>query len=215
MLKLIVLLRLMKVYLSEMAGTYILVLVGAGAIALGLPHFWISVAFGAVVTCMILVFGKTSGAHINPAVSIGFYFIQRDKKLLYYIPFQLVGALLASATIWIALPKNETYGETLPEGGLMQAFGIEVFITFLLMLSILVVIRYNNLWIVAFVVGFVVFLAAYFAGPYTGASMNPARSFGPAIVAGKVKTLWLYFLAPTLGALGAIFFPLSTLSEDG
>ncbi|MEO9872325.1 MIP/aquaporin family protein [Ekhidna sp.] len=194
----------MKAYISEMIGTFGLVLVGAGSIALNMPHFWISVCFGVIVTLMILSFGKISGAHINPAVSIAFYFYRNEKKALWYIPFQLIGGLLAGLFLLYFLPENPTYGETLPSGSLVQTFLIEVFITFLLMLSILIIIQTDHLPKIAIVVGFVVFLAAFFAGPFTGASMNPARSFGPAIVSNQLEVLWLYFLAPIIGAVLAV-----------
>ena len=193
-------------YSAELIGTFCLVLVGAGSIALALPHFWISVAFGAIVTLMIFCFGKISGAHINPAVSLGFYFFNRDKRALYYIPFQLIGGLLAGVTLLLFLPDNVNYGETIPIAGMLNTFLIEVFITFILMLSILFSGKTNSLTIVAVVVGVVVFLAAYFAGPFTGASMNPARSFGPAIVSNTMNVLWVYFLAPAAGAVLATLF---------
>lgn len=191
--------------LAEMAGTFGLVLVGPGAVAIGLPHLWISIAFGGIVTLMILCFGKVSGAHINPAVSVAFYVFEKEPRYLGYIPYQLAGGLLASVIMLLLLPQNATYGETLPKIGTVNSFGLEVFITCILMLSILLIIKTNHLILIAFVVGFVVFLAAFFAGPYTGASMNPARSFGPAVVANQIEIVWIYFLAPTVGAVFAVF----------
>ncbi|MEO9483253.1 MAG: aquaporin [Ekhidna sp.] len=196
----------MKKYIAELIGTFCLVLVGAGSIAIDLPHLWISIAFGAIVTAMILCFGGTSGAHINPAVSIGFYFFQKNKEVLLYIPFQLAGGVLAGLLLLVLLPSNPTYGETMPVSGVWLTMLIEIFITFVLMISILVVIQTNALRIIALVVGFVVFLAAFFAGPFTGASMNPARSFGPAIVSDTLGVLWIYFLAPVIGAIMAVPF---------
>lgn len=191
-------------YIAELVGTFCLVLVGAGSIALALPHLWISVAFGAIVTLMILSFGKISGAHINPAVSVGFYLMNREKRSLYYIPYQMIGGLLAGLVLLIFLPENETYGETMPRAGILGTCIIEVFITFILMLSILISIRSNSLVVVALIVGLAVFLAAFFAGPFTGASMNPARSFGPAVVSGQVEMLWIYIVTPTVGAVLAV-----------
>ncbi len=196
----------MKKYLAELVGTFCLVLVGAGSIAIALPHFWISVAFGTVVTLMILCFGSISGAHINPAVSVGFYLFNKEKQALAYIPFQLVGGLLASWLLFFVLPENPTYGETLPTSGIWPTVFIEVFITFILMLSILFIVESRNLIIIAIVVGFVVFLAAYFAGPFTGASMNPARSLGPAAVSGTLNLMWIYFIAPITGAVLSVPF---------
>ena len=191
--------------IAELLGTFGLVLIGPGAIVLGFSHFWISFCFGVIVMLMILIFGKISGAHINPAVSIAFYVKSRERYLLTYIPYQLIGALIAGLILWLAIPDNPTYGETRSSGALYETFLIEVFITCILMLSILWIIRFNNLLLTAFVVGFVVFLAAYFAGPFTGASMNPARSFGPAIVSMQFTELWLYFLAPVFGAMLAVW----------
>ena len=196
----------MKSYVAELVGTFCLVFVGAGSIAIALPHLWISIAFGAIVTLMILCFGKTSGAYINPAVSVGFYFLEKDKNVLRYIPFQLVGGLLAGFVLVAFLPDNATYGETMPVSGVMETLLIEVFITFILMFSILVIVEFGNLRMIAVVVGFVVFLAAYFAGPFTGASMNPARSFGPAVVSGTLNVLWIYLIAPIIGASLAVPF---------
>jgi len=193
-------------YWAEMAGTFGLVLIGPGAVAIGLSHAWISIAFGLIVTFMILIFGKTSGAHINPAVSFAFYLIGKDRMHLVYIPFQLLGAFTASLLLWILLPENPTYGETVPSISVVHAFWIEVLITWILMTSILLIIKTKNLLLIAITVGFVVFAAAFIAGPFTGASMNPARSFGPALFAGEIAILWLYFIAPLLGAgLAGIF----------
>ncbi len=204
----------MRMNLAELVGTFSLVLVGPGAATIGLSHLWVSIAFGSIVTLMILCFGKISGAHINPAVSIGFYLVEKEKRYLWYIPYQLIGGLLAGILLLVLIPDNKTYGETLPNAGLTNSIWIEIFITFILMLSILVIVRSKHLVLISIVVGFVVFLAAYIAGPYTGASMNPARSFGPAIVSNQSGVLWIYFLAPTLGsALAVYFFKMLSKSE--
>lgn len=193
-------------YLAETFGTFCLVLIGAGSIAIALPHLWIAVAFSVIVTVMILCFGKISGAHINPAVSVGFYLLNKDKISLYYIPFQLVGGVLAAIVLMVFLPDNETYGETLPSVGIINTFLIEVIISFILMLSIFLIGQTHNVPKVAVVVGFVIFLAAYFAGPHTGASMNPARSLGPGLVSKQLSTLWIYVMAPIVGAALAVPF---------
>lgn len=191
----------MKKYISELLGTFFLVVAGAGSIRMGFPHFWIAVSFGLVVTLMILWFGKWSGAHINPAVSVGFALLKKEPKLLLYIPYQLTGALLGSCLVAVALPHAATHGETLPSAGVFNTFVIEVGISGLLMATILLITKQQNAIITAVVIGFYVFLAAYYAGPYTGASMNPARSFGPAIFSKTVHLLWIYTFAPTLGVL--------------
>ena len=195
----------MRKYIAELIGTFLLVVAGPGAVAMELPHSWISIAFGVIVTLMIICFGKISGAHINPAVSLAFYLSEKEKDYLIYIPFQLLGGLMGGILLFFLLPANEVYGETLPRGSWWEAFIIEVAITFALMLSIFLIVRTKKLLLVAVVVGLVVFLAAFFAGPLTGASMNPARSLGPNVVSGHTSVLWLYFIAPSIGAIGAHF----------
>lgn len=192
--------------LAEFLGTFALVLIGPGAISIQLSNFWIAFAFGMVVSLMIACFGKISGAHINPAVSLGFYFVSKNKDFLRYIPYQILGGISASFLIWILIPGNQNYGETLPSGTIHSTLTIEVVITFLLMLSILIIGKTKRFFLIAPIVGLVVFLAAYFAGPYTGASMNPARSIGPAIVSGEYEALWIYILAPPVGAWFAVLF---------
>lgn len=192
--------------LAEMTGTFGLVFVGAGSITIGLPHVWISIAFGLIVTLMILCFGKISGAHINPAVSLGFYILTKQKSILHYIPFQLLGGLLAGVALWFLFPENATYGETKASDTVLEAGLIEVLITAILMYSIhWLVGKELKLPMIALLVGLVVGLAAYFAGPYTGASMNPARSLGPAIVADFWDGFWMYMLAPVIGSAIATF----------
>jgi len=157
---------------------------------------------------MIYGLGEISGAHLNPAVSIAFTLAGRlpAKTLVPYIASQLVGALLASGTLRLLFPSNILLGATLPAGSAMQSFVLEVILTFFLMLVIMGVStgpKEQGLF-AGIAIGSVVLLEAMFAGPICGASMNPARSFAPAVVSGHLEYLWVYLIAPVLGAAIAI-----------
>jgi aquaporin Z len=198
---------------AEAVGTFALVLVGTGAIAGAEELGWfdlagISLAFGAVVALVILAFGKVSGAHINPAVTIGFASAGRfeRRRVLPYVAAQLAGALAASALVARVFPTSERLGSTFPVAGWWPSFLIEVALTFVLML---VILRASSrpgarLVGVALAVGGTVMAGAWLAGPHTGASMNPARSLGPALVSGGLAPLPLYLVAPLVGALLAV-----------
>lgn len=201
--------------LAEAAGTFMLVLIGTGAVVMDLRSggalgtLGISLAFGAVVTAMILVFGRVSGAHINPAVSLAFHLCGRLSAgdLARYVAAQCAGAVAASSLLLLAAPGSESYGATLPHAGLLPSFILEVALTLVLMGAILAVVRWrpDDLLIIALVVGATVALNAAIGGAYTGASMNPARSLGPAIVEAQLASLWLYLIAPCIGAALAVF----------
>lgn len=204
----------MKKYLSEFIGTYALVFCGTGAVVIdqvskgGVTHAGIAITFGLIVTCMIYAFGDISGAHLNPAVSIAFSAARLFpvKQLLPYIISQLAGAILASFTLKILFPSNELLGATLPAGSAWQSFILEIILTFFLMLTIMRVSTGSKERgiIAGVVVGAVVLLEAMFAGPVSGASMNPARSLAPAVVSGHTEFLWVYLSAPVIGAAAAI-----------
>jgi len=203
-----------KKYLAELLGTYALVFFGTGAIVVNdlsngsITHLGVAIAFGLVVTIMIYAFGKTSGAHINPAVTIAFAFTDRfeRKYLVPYIVAQLIGALLASITLKLLFVEHEYLGTTLPAGSWQQSFILEIILTYFLMLVILFVSQNKAVTqFTALAVGAIVGLEALFAGPITGASMNPARSIAPAIVSGNLPHLWLYIAAPIIGAVLASF----------
>ena len=194
-----------------------LVLIGTGSIIIHdlvypIGNLGIAIAFGGVVTAMIYAFGKISGAHINPAVSLGFL-ITKDlstKNIVGYIIAQVIGAILASALLLYSYPSHKTLGTTLPIADWQIAFVLEFLLTFILMLVILIFANNDKLKkYVALAVGTTVGLEAYFAGPYTGASMNPARSIGPAIISGTTEYLWVYIVSTILGALVASFVYLS------
>ena len=203
-----------KKYLSEFIGTFVLVFAGTSAIVVNdlsggvITHFGIAMVFGLVVASMIYTFGDISGAHINPAVTIAFWYAKRfpGHAVLPYIASQVLGAIAASILVYILFLNHSTYGSTLPSGTLLQSFIMEVVLTFILMLTIInVATGAKEKGITAgLAIGSVVAMEALFAGPISGASMNPARSIGPAFLSGDIKELWLYIIAPVAGALLAI-----------
>ena len=201
----------MKRYCAEILGTFALVFAGTGAIVIdqisngAITHVGIALTFGLIVLAMIYTVGDISGAHLNPAVTIGFWAARRmsGREVLPYVTSQFIGAILASALLRFLFPENKLLGATLPAGSESQTFILETVLTFFLMLTILnVSTGAKEKGITAGVaVGAVIALEAMFAGPICGASMNPARSFAPALVSGNFGHLWIYLLAPPLGAL--------------
>ncbi len=204
----------MRNYVAELIGTFALVFCGTGAIIIdqqsggAVTHIGVAVTFGLIVMSMIYSLGDISGAHLNPAVSIAFTVAGRFPviKLPGYIISQVGGALLASLTLKFLFPSNQLLGASMPAGTEMQSFILELILTFFLMLVILSVAAGSNErgMFAGLAIGSVVGLEAMFAGPVCGASMNPARSIGPAIASGHLEHLWLYIAAPVLGAILAI-----------
>lgn len=202
-------------YIAEFIGTFALVFCGTGAIVINsfsggaIGHPGIAASFGLVVIAMIYTFGDTSGAHINPAVTIGFWAAGKfkSKKVLPYITVQLLGGLVASFLLKSLFPLDDTYlGATLPADTVYQTFVFELLLTFILMLVIIQVSSgAKEKGITAgLAIGFTVWLEALFAGPVSGASMNPARSIGPALASGHLQHLWIYIVATIAGALLAV-----------
>lgn len=200
--------------LSEIIGTFALVFCGTGAIVIdnqtggAVTHVGIAITFGLVVMAMIYTLGDTSGAHLNPAVSIAFTLAGRlpVKALGFYIISQIAGAFLASFTLKLLFPSNELLGTTLPAGSDGQSFVLEFILTYFLMLVIINVAtgpKEQGLF-AGIAIGSVILLEAMFAGPICGASMNPARSLAPAVVSGHIEALWVYLIAPVAGAALAI-----------
>jgi aquaporin Z len=200
----------MKRGVAELIGTFALVFAGTGAIVVNettggaVTHVGIALTFGLIIVATIYTFGDISGAHLNPAVTMGFWAARRisTPDVLLYAAAQLAGAISASASLRLLFPQSKLLGATLPAGSDMQSFALELILTFLLMLTILnVSTGAKEKGITAGIaVGSVITLEAMFAGPICGASMNPARSLGPAFLSGHFEHLWLYLAAPPLGA---------------
>lgn len=200
---------------TEGLGTFILVFAGTGAIIVNqisdgaLTHLGISFVFGAVVAAMIYATGHISQAHLNPAVTLAFWcssFFPR-RKVLPYIVAQCVGAVLSSALLRLTFGMVGNLGATLPlYGNWFQSFILETLLTFILMFVILGsgLDRRAQSGFAGIAIGLTVGLEAAFMGPITGASMNPARSFGPALVGGIWQHHWIYWVAPIIGAQLAV-----------
>jgi aquaporin NIP len=201
---------------AELVGTFALVFAGAGAIMVdakthALGHVGVAIAFGLVIMAMIYAVGHISGAHFNPAVTFAFAITRHFPWVragAYWVA-QVAGALLAAAILRGSLGNVAHVGATLPSGSQGEAFLWELILTFFLMFVIMAVATDTRAVgeAAAIAIGGTVGLDAMFGGPVTGASMNPARSLGPALVSGDLHALWLYILAPLLGAgLGAFIY---------
>ena len=204
----------MKSCLAEFLGTFALVFTGTGAIVVNdisggaITHVGVALTFGLIVMAMILTYGGVSGAHLNPAVTLALASASRFpwRKIPGYLASQFGGALCASLVLKVLFPAHLSLGATLPGGSAAQSFILEFILTALLMLAILHSTHGagDKSLVPAIAIGAVVGLEAMFAGPICGASMNPARSLGPALVSGKIDHLWIYLAATTLGALLAV-----------
>lgn len=195
----------LRAYGAELIGTAWMVAIGTGSVALGASNIVISLAFGAAVTTAILVLRSTSGAHINPAVSAAFVVTGHlpGRLLPGYVLAQAGGAVLGSGLVYAVLGPTQLAPTVVASSlTLFTAVTIEVGITAALMASILGVVmwRDESTAIVAVVVGATVALLAFMCGPLTGASMNPARTFGPNLLSGS-GGMAMYALSTTAGAL--------------
>ncbi len=199
---------------AEIAGTFALVFAGTGAIIINdvsggaVTDVGVALTFGLVVLAMIYALGEVSGAHLNPAVTLGFFAAGRigPAEVVPYLGSQMAGATLASCTLRLFFPTHPTLGLTSPAGSAHQAFWLEFLLTGILMFVILSVstgAREQRIT-AGIAIGAVVGLAAFFAGPISGASMNPARSLAPALISFNGRHVWIYCLAPILGAMGAV-----------
>jgi len=201
----------MKKYLAEFAGTFLLVFTGVWSIEYSNVNLsgnfqaslWlITVIFGLAVTLAILLFGNTSGAHINPAVSIAFYLNKSlsSIELTLYIVSQCVGAVLGAYLFNLVYP-SELIGTTLPSVNTPLAFSFELVLSIILMMVIFWIADPNNKYnkLAPYIIGFQVAINTYIVGLLTSVSMNPARSIGPALISGHWEHYWIYLVAPILG----------------
>lgn len=198
---------------AEGLGTFFLVLIGPGAAMVNayspgkLGTVGIALAFAFVVTAMIYALGHLSGAHINPAVTLAFWSVRRfpGAEVVPYIVAQCMGALAASIVLRAAIGPVGQLGATLPRIGVGSALVIEWLLSFALMFVIMAVAADERVadGFAALAVGLTVGFCALMGGPLTGASMNPARSFGPALAGSLWQAQWVYWLAPITGMMTA------------
>ncbi|MDH7446610.1 MIP/aquaporin family protein [Aquimarina sp. 2201CG14-23] len=211
-------------YISEAIGTFTMVFCGTGAMTINevtggdVTHVGIAVTWGLVVMAMIYAFGDISGAHFNPAVTIAFAYAKKFKwkEVPKYIIAQFIGAIAASSILLFLFPDSEFLGGTLPSFDDLRAFILEILLTYFLMLVIINVSTGSKEvgMMAGIAIGGVVLLEAMFAGPMTNASMNPARSFGPALLSGHWEHQWLYMTAPIIGAILAVMTCKVTKSDN-
>lgn len=207
---------MIRAAVAELIGTFALVFAGAGAVMVdakthALGHVGVAITFGLVIMAMIYAVGHVSGAHFNPAVTFAFALTRHFpwRSAVVYWLAQAAGAIAAAAVLRGSLGNVAEVGATLPSGSQGQAFLWEAVLTLFLMFVILAVATDTRAVgeAAAIAVGGTVGLDAMFGGPVTGASMNPARSLGPALLAGNLHALWLYILAPLVGATaGALLY---------
>jgi MIP family channel proteins len=199
----------LRALLAEAIGTFALVFAGCGAIMVdakthALGHVGVAITFGLVIMFGIYAVGHISGAHFNPSVTLAFVLSRHFPwtRAVGYWGAQLVGALAAAAVLRGSLGDVADVGATLPSGSQGQSFLWELVLTFFLMFVIMAVATDTRAVgeAAAIAVGGTVLLDAMFGGPISGASMNPARSTGPALVSGNLHALWLYIVAPICGA---------------
>lgn len=196
---------------AEFMGTFILIFIGCGGIVVNdlyngiLGHLGVNLVFGLVVMAIIYAIGHVSGAHINPAVTIGFLVAGRIEKkiVLPYIFVQILGATTAALVLHLFFPTHTTLGSTLPDGSLLRSFVLEIFLSFILMFIVLnVSTGHKETGMMAGVaVGGTIVFEALVGGPISGASINPARSLGPALISGNLNAIWIYLTAPVIGTI--------------
>ncbi|CAI0547787.1 unnamed protein product [Linum tenue] len=203
--------KLLQKLFAEVVGTYFVIFAGCGAVAVdkmyGSVSFpGVSVVWGLIVMVMIYSVGHISGAHFNPAVTVTFAIFRQFpfKQVPLYILSQVLGSVLASGTLYLLFDvPEEAYFGTVPVGPNLRSFVLEIIISFLLMFVISGVATDNRAVgeLAGIAVGMTIMLNVFVAGPVSGASMNPARSLGPAIVMRIYKGIWVYIVGPFAGTI--------------
>jgi aquaporin NIP len=204
------LLRLRHKLGAEFIGTFALVFAGCGSIMLiermpgAISPAAIPAVFGLIIACMVYAVGHISGAHFNPAVTLAFSIARHFpvKEIPAYWLAQFAGGIAASCLLSVLLPEGRSFGATIPGIALISALGVEIVLSFFLMFVIIAVATDTRAegTMAGVAIGGIVAVAAIFGGPLTGASMNPARSLGPALFERHFDDLWIYFVGPFVGA---------------
>jgi len=199
-----------KKYLAEFIGTCVLVLFACGVAGQvcdigGVGHLMTALAFGLVIVAMAYSIGNVSGCHINPAVSIAMLVSKKIsvKDFCGYVIAQFLGGLAGAAILNAIVKDTAKLGtNALYNGDAMVSFIIEVILTFVFVIAILgVTSRESNGSIAGLVIGGALMLVHLLGISFTGTSVNPARSFGPALIAGNLSGIWVFLLAPLVGGV--------------
>lgn len=207
--------RLFHRLIAEFVGTFGLVFAGTGAVIINavsggvVTHVGVGLTFGLIVMTMIYAFGHVSGAHLNPAVTLAFAAGRHFPWLLVpqYWAAQLAGGITASLVRKALFGDVAHLGATLPFGSAGQSLGLEIVLTLILMVVVTSVATDTRAvgQAAAIAIGGTIGLEALFAGPISGASMNPARSLAPALVSWTWQDQWLYVAGPAVGAAAGVF----------
>jgi aquaporin NIP len=199
---------------AEAIGTFALVFIGAGAGAVNawsngaVSHTGVALTFGAIILVAVYALGHISGAHLNPAVTFSFWIARRfpAREVAPYVLAQIAGATSAGYALRVTLGGFAVFATTRPAIPAMSALGVEIILSFFLMLTVMAVATDARVSgeVAGLAVGFIVMADALMGGPLTGASMNPARSFGPALATGQWESHWIYWIGPLTGMALAV-----------
>jgi aquaporin NIP len=199
---------------AEAIGVFALVFLGAGAASVNawsngaVSHTGVSLAFGGIILVAVYALGHVSGAHLNPAVSVGFWIARRfpGREVAPYVAAQLAGASAGAFALRAAVGSFTVFATTRPAIPVLSALCVEIALSFFLMLVVMAVATDARVSgeVAGLAVGFIVMVDALMGGPLTGASMNPARSFGPALATGQWASHWIYWIGPLIGMAMAV-----------